>query len=606
MKKQKTIFDILNNEQNLKNNIIQSQSNYFSRYDEEQNDDARESWVGSSFNYFKESKLDGEEFFMEESEYEDKSSFQKNEVGNIVNNSTFNESDFIKISRLGNGSYGQVFKIKQKETNKIFALKEINKSKLLKENKYYQLKTENDILKLCSHPNIVKYYGFYENQISFSIIEEYCPYGDLSLFISENKQNLSISEIQYIIGQIIICLEYLSTKSIIHRDIKPENFLITDDFNLKLIDFGTATFFGKIFDPETNEFIDDNCMNQKKFCDSFVIPNKIYEERQPISNNNPHTSFKYKISDIFQSLSYPFDESEKNNKFEDIKRQKFVGTAEYMAPEIINSQKAGYYTDMWSLICILYLCFTGHTPFSDKTEYLIFQNITQVKYSEKDIDLIPKDAFDLIKNFFKAEPSQRIGYKNEKEFDFNTIKNHPFFKLKDENLNLSQIKQQLMNKCSFYKKHLEKKSKMKIKEDDEKNNSSGDKNHLKNIKNINDKDNIDMEENMDDYFNEEENKDDGNGRIIKRGLLKKQSPYFYYDLRKVILYSTPRIDYIDPETNVLKGTINLTKKCHSQLIKSNQFKLITPKRTYIFMCKERYDISPWVSAINKTIEKYSS
>ena len=610
MKKPKSIFDILNNEQNLKNNIMQSQSNYFIKSDEEQNDDARESWIGSSFNYFKESKPEGEEFFMEESEYEDKSSFQKNESGNIINNSTYNENDFMKISRLGNGSYGQVFKIKQKETNKIFALKEINKSKLLKENKYYQLKTENDILKLCSHPNIVKYYGFYENQISFSIIEEYCPYGDLSSFISENKQNLSISEIQYIIGQIIICLEYLSTKSIIHRDIKPENFLITDDFNLKLIDFGTATFFGKIFDSETNEFIDDNYINQKKFCDSFVIPHKFYEEHQSISNNAPHSSFKYKISDIFQSLPYPFDESEKNcsiNKFEDIKRQKFVGTAEYMAPEIINSQKTGYYTDMWSLICILYLCFTGHTPFSDKTEYLIFQNITQVKYSEQNIDLIPKEALDLIKNFFKAEPSQRIGYKNEKEFDFNTIKNHPFFILKDDNFNLSQIKQQLMNKCSYYKKYLEKRGKnKKIKEDEEKDNYSGDKSNLKNSNNMNNTNNIDMEENNDDYFYEGEDKEDGNGRMIKCGLLKKQSPYFYYDLRKVILYNTPKIDYIDPETNVLKGTINLTKKCHSQLIKSNQFKLITPKRTYIFMCKERYDISPWVSAINKAIEKYSS
>jgi len=610
MKKPKSIFDILNNEQNLKNNIMQSQSNYFSKSDEEQNDDARESWIGSSFNYFKESKPEGEEFFMEESEYEDKSSFQKNESGNIINNSTYNENDFMKISRLGNGSYGQVFKIKQKETNKIFALKEINKSKLLKENKYYQLKTENDILKLCSHPNIVKYYGFYENQISFSIIEEYCPYGDLSSFISENKQNLSISEIQYIIGQIIICLEYLSTKSIIHRDIKPENFLITDDFNLKLIDFGTATFFGKIFDSETNEFIDDNYINQKKFCDSFVIPHKFYEEHQSISNNAPHSSFKYKISDIFQSLPYPFDESEKNcsiNKFEDIKRQKFVGTAEYMAPEIINSQKTGYYTDMWSLICIIYLCFTGHTPFSDKTEYLIFQNITQVKYSEQNIDLIPKEALDLIKNFFKAEPSQRIGYKNEKEFDFNTIKNHPFFILKDDNFNLSQIKQQLMNKCSYYKKYLEKRGKnKKIKEDEEKDNYSGDKSNLKNSNNMNNTNNIDMEENNDDYFYEGEDKEDGNGRMIKCGLLKKQSPYFYYDLRKVILYNTPKIDYIDPETNVLKGTINLTKKCHSQLIKSNQFKLITPKRTYIFMCKERYDISPWVSAINKAIEKYSS
>jgi serine/threonine protein kinase len=279
-----------------------------------------------------------------------------------------------------------------------------------------------------------------------------------------------------------------------------------------------------------------------------------------------------------------------------------------MAPEIINSQKTGYYTDMWSLICILYLCFTGHTPFSDKTEYLIFQNITKVKYSEKNIDLIPKEALDLITKFFKAEPSQRLGYKNEKEFDFNIIKNHSFFKLKDDNINLSEIKQQLMNKCSYYIKHLEKRNKnknKKIKENEEKDSFSCDRNHLKNNNIMNDTNNTDMEENIDDYFKEEEDKGDGNNRIIKRGLLKKQSPYFYYDLRKVILYNTPRIDYIDPETNILKGSINLTKKCHSQLIKSNQFKLITPKRTYIFMCKERYDISPWVSAINKAIEKYS-
>ena len=69
------------------------------------------------------------------------------------------------------------------------------------------------MLKLCSHPNIVNYYGFYENKINFSIIEEYCPYGDLSSFICENKQNLSLIEIQYIIGQINNDLSDLNYKS---------------------------------------------------------------------------------------------------------------------------------------------------------------------------------------------------------------------------------------------------------------------------------------------------------------------------------------------------------------------------------------------------------
>ena len=254
MKRPKTIFDLLREEQSQNISNITS-----TEYIDENNDEGKESYTGTSFDYFKESKSYPEEYFMEESELDDKSSFiSKIEKDNVfINNSNYKESDFIKISRIGRGSYGLVFKVKHKETNKIYALKEINKSKLIKENKYYQIKIENDMLNVCSHPNIVKYYGFYENHINFSIIEEYCPYGDLSSFIIENKLKLSLIEIQYIIAQIIICLEYLSTKQIIHRDIKPENFLITDNFNLKLIDFGTATFLGQIYDVETNKFIDD-------------------------------------------------------------------------------------------------------------------------------------------------------------------------------------------------------------------------------------------------------------------------------------------------------------------------------------------------------------
>ena len=616
MKKPKTIFDILEYEQQMNNKSLFSQSSYFSNFEEDHTEEAKDSNVGSSFNYFKDSRVSMEEYFNEESDLDDRSSFvSKNESVKLNTNQTSKELDYIKILRLGCGSYGQVFKVKHKETNKIFAIKEINKAKLIKENKYYQAIIENEMLKECNHPNIVKYYGFYETEENFNIIEEYCPYGDLASFIYENKQNLSILEIQYIIGQIIICLEYLSTKNIIHRDIKPENFLLTDNFNLKLIDFGTSTFIGKIFDTKTNNFIEDNCKGPKRPSDSFICSHQLNTEQQPVSNNTPYSSFKYKISDIFQMLTNPFSSSTEGNssKFEDIKKQKFVGTAEYMAPEIINSKKIGYYTDMWSLICILYLCFTGETPFSDKTEYLIFQKITRVNYNLEKLNLIPEEALDLLKNFFKAEPSERLGYKGEKEFDFNKIKSHPFFILKEEKeediskennnnyysyiYNIEKVKQNLMFKCSYFRKFLEKKN----------------KNYKDNLSNVQSLSKIsDMNS---DYFNKENNENEKdkeinndnnkNGKIIKSGLLKKKSPYFYYDIRKVILYDTPRIEYIDPDKLILKGTINLNKKCSAQLIKSNQFELITPQRTFIFMCKDRYDISPWVSAINNAIDKFS-
>ena len=55
---------------------------------------------------------------------------------------------------------------------------------------------------------------------------------------------------------------------------------------------------------------------------------------------------------------------------------------------------------------------------------------------------------------------------------------------------------------------------------------------------------------------------------------------------------------------IVKGIIELNKQCYAELIKSNQFKLVTPNRTFIFMCKERYDIFPWVSAINCAIKQF--
>ena len=223
MEKNLTIFNLLESEksQNKKS------ENFLSKVEGE-NDEVKDSFITSSFSYFKESRVSGDDYLMDESELDDKSSFVSKQKENITNrysnNFLFKESEFKKISRLGKGSYGQAFKIVHNETNKIYAVKEINKSKLIKENKYYQIIVENLMLKLCSHQNIVKYYGFYENQTNFSIVEEFCPFGDLSTFILENKQNLSINEIQYIMGQILACLEYLSSKKIIHRDIKPENF----------------------------------------------------------------------------------------------------------------------------------------------------------------------------------------------------------------------------------------------------------------------------------------------------------------------------------------------------------------------------------------------
>ena len=579
MNQRKTIFDLFENESNSKTTTYEEKEPTC----EDVNETDIKSNNSTPINYFKEKMIE-EDYFHEESENNSPNpSFRTTKGANNFkekkSNSIYKESDFTKISSCGKGSYGQVFKIKNNETNKIFALKEINKSQLIKENKYYQIKIENDIMKLCSDPSIIKYYGYFENKNNFSIIEEYCPYGDLSSYLSENKFQLTTEEIQYIIAQLILCLEYLSSKNIIHRDIKPENFLISTNFKLKLIDFATATFLGKIYDEDTNQFIDDNFQQQTL----------LHKESFIVNNNNFNQSF-YQINDpsnsfcqtILNNLSL-YDTNE--NSSDDIFKQKFVGTAEYMAPEIINSQKIGYYTDMWSLMCILFLCYTGHTPFNDKTDYLIFQNISQIKFNDKNINLIPDDAKDLLLKFFKIEPHNRLGFINNKEFDFKEIKKHPFFILKNDSITLDEIIQKLMDKCSKCRKN----------PNDKKDEQNNEKNNIQVSIDMNSKEVI---------INENSNQE--KSKILKCGLLKKQSPYYYYDLRKIVLYDTPKINYIDPRLLIIKGTINLNKSCYAELIQSNKFKLVTPKRTFIFMCKEKYNISPWVIAINSAIKKYGN
>jgi len=566
--KNMNFFELLEKEKDHQN--LHKQSSHFGTEDIKKKDDRHnkkniEFFDKISFSHFKELK-NGEDYFNYDEDTECCSNFiSKKELKNIIYNlPTYKESDFIKLSRLGSCAYGQVYKVKNKDTNNIYALKEINKIKLIKENKLYQIFIEKEIFKVCLHPNIVKCYGFYENESTFSFIEEYCPFGDLSTFLNENKQKLTIPEIQYIIAQIIIVLEYLSTKNIVHRDIKPENFLIADNFNLKLINFGNSHFLDKIFDIETNRFIDKNIKSKSRVS---IEQNLEYieEEHQTISNDSPYQIFQNKISDLFKYLIQPFSDSEAeiNNNLKD---HKFIGTVEYLAPEVINSNEIGYYSDMWSAICILFLCFAYNSPFNDKTDYLIFQNISNIKIKNEYLKLVPDDALDLIKNFFKVDPLERIGYKSLKDFDFDKIKAHRFFMIKDTNLSLNQIRQNLMNKNNYFLNSL-------------------------------------LEKKINYKNTYEENKKEKNETILRSGSLKRQIKYIYYEKQKVILYDTPRIDLILPYKSI-KEKINLSRECYAELIKSNKFKLYTPERTYFFMCKERYNISPWVISINNAIEEY--
>jgi serine/threonine protein kinase len=65
-----------------------------------------------------------------------------------------------------------------------------------------------------------------------------------------------------------------------------------------------------------------------------------------------------------------------------------VGTAEYVAPETLENKNIGIGVDLWALGCILYLIFHGKTPFKDKSEIQIFENILHKPVIVKEVIII--------------------------------------------------------------------------------------------------------------------------------------------------------------------------------------------------------------------------
>ena len=161
------------------------------------------------------------------------------------------------LSRLGSGSFGNVYLARNKFTDEKVALKQIKKSSanLLSDG---QIKDEIEILKNLDHPDIVRIIETFNTKNSYILITEYCEGGEL---FDQVKNQLSETQIAVIFRQILSGLAYLHSNNIVHRDLKLENILIheiekskttgEDLFNIKIIDFGTARIFDKKNKPQS-------------------------------------------------------------------------------------------------------------------------------------------------------------------------------------------------------------------------------------------------------------------------------------------------------------------------------------------------------------------
>ncbi|KAK4046298.1 Protein kinase of the Mitotic Exit Network [Microbotryomycetes sp. JL201] len=141
--------------------------------------------------------------------------------------------------KLGQGSFGSVYRALNWLTGETVALKQVSLHNMRKQD-LPEIMSEIDLLKKLDHPNIVQYRGFVKTPEHLYIILEYCENGSLQ-HITKKFGHFPESLVALYILQVLQGLVYLHEQGVIHRDIKASNILATKEGSIKLADFGVAT-----------------------------------------------------------------------------------------------------------------------------------------------------------------------------------------------------------------------------------------------------------------------------------------------------------------------------------------------------------------------------
>lgn len=146
---------------------------------------------------------------------------------------------YILYEKIGQGSYGNVYKIKSEATNQYYAAKVISRESFETPDNLTAFEQELRLQQTSANPYICKIIDIIYLNSHIIVILEYCSHGDLLLCIHGNEVK-GLERCIRIFYQLMEALNYLHEHRIFHGDVKPENILLDSFYNVKLADFGCS------------------------------------------------------------------------------------------------------------------------------------------------------------------------------------------------------------------------------------------------------------------------------------------------------------------------------------------------------------------------------
>ncbi|KAK9048881.1 hypothetical protein SSX86_032152 [Deinandra increscens subsp. villosa] len=345
-------------------------------------------------------------------------------------------SHFKLLKRLGYGDIGSVYLVELRGTNTFFAMKVMDKASLISRNKLLRAQTEREILGLLDHPFLPTLYSYFETDKFYCLVMEFCSGGNLhTLRQKQPNKHFTEEATRFFASQILLALEYLHMLGIVYRDLKPENVLVRDEGHIMLSDFdlslrcsvnptlvkSSAAHGGNNAGPNGGNGGGGGSGHGGMAEDENVVHTSSNQTSNFFPRILPSKKNRKTKSDFGVLVGGPLPElmAEPTN----VRSMSFVGTHEYLAPEIIRGEGHGSAVDWWTLGVFLYELLHGTTPFKGQGNRATLFNVVGQPLRFPESPQVSNTARDLIKGLLVKEPQKRLAYRR----GATEIKQHPFF-----------------------------------------------------------------------------------------------------------------------------------------------------------------------------------
>ncbi|KAG9448489.1 hypothetical protein H6P81_008454 [Aristolochia fimbriata] len=326
-------------------------------------------------------------------------------------------SHFRLLKRLGYGDIGSVYLVELRGTNTYFAMKVMDKALLVSRNKLLRAQTEREILGLLDHPFLPTLYSYFETDKFYCLVMEYCSGGNLhSLRLKQPNKYFTEQAARFYASEILLALEYLHMLGIVYRDLKPENVLVREGGHIMLSDFDLSLRCS--VNPTLVKSSSVHGSGGHGILDSdfpltgCIQPSTFFPRILPKKNRKTKSDFSV-AAGALELMAEPTH----------ARSMSFVGTHEYLAPEIIGGDGHGSAVDWWTFGIFLYELLHGTTPFKGAGNRATLINVMGQPLRFPESPVVSGVAQDLIRGLLVKDPQRRIAYKR----GATEIKQHPFF-----------------------------------------------------------------------------------------------------------------------------------------------------------------------------------